>query len=186
MKLRVIARHGGPLTADAVFARNALRELELFLPMIFIFSRGSGVDGWIIALGCLWTLVFLLFPLFNAERLRAGDLIAGTLVVRNPKHILAPDLANDGVMALSEVRFTDEQLDAYGIKELQVLESVLRNNDRKTLTDVATRIRRRIAWNDGMETSDRAFLTAYYAALRARLERQVLFGRRRKDKFDRG
>ena len=48
------------------------------------------------------------------------------------------------------------------------------------------RIRRRIAWNDGMETSDRAFLTAYYAALRARLERQVLFGRRRKDKFDRG
>jgi len=184
MKLRVVARHGGPLTADAVFARNALRELELFLPMIFMFSRGSGVDGWIIALGCLWSLVFLLFPLFNAERLRAGDLIAGTLVVRNPRLILAPDLADDGVMALSEVRFTDEQLDAYGIKELQVLEAVLRNNDRKTLTDVATRIRRRIAWSNGVETSDRAFLTAYYAALRARLERQVLFGRRRKDKFD--
>ncbi|OYU71062.1 MAG: hypothetical protein CFE28_14330 [Alphaproteobacteria bacterium PA2] len=186
MKLRVIARHGGPLTADAVFARNALRELELFLPLTFMMARGNGVDGWVIALGCLWSLVFLLFPLFNAERLRAGDLIAGTLVVRNPKHLLAPDLANDGVLALSEVRFTDEQLDAYGIKELQVLERVLRIGDRKTLTDVATRIRRRIVWTGGTETSDRAFLAAYYAALRARLERQVLFGRRRKDKFDLG
>lgn len=184
MKLRVIARHGGPLTADAVFARNALRELELFLPLTFMLARGSGVDGWVIALGCLWSLVFLLFPLFNAERLRAGDLIAGTLVVRNPRHVLAPDLADDGVLALSELRFSEAQLDAYGIKELQVLEAVLRNNDRKTLTEVATRIRRRIAWTDGMETSDRAFLSAYYAALRARLERQVLFGRRRRDKFD--
>ena len=184
MKLRVIARHGGPLTAEAVFARNAMRELELFLPMTFMFSRGTGVDGWVIALGCLWSLVFLLFPLFNADRLRAGDLIAGTLVVRNPRQVLSPDLASDGVLALSEVRFSDEQLDAYGIKELQVLENVLRLNVRKTMTDVATRIRRRIAWTDGLEVSDRAFLTAYYAALRARLERQMLFGRRRKDKFD--
>jgi uncharacterized RDD family membrane protein YckC len=184
MKLRVIARNGGRLTADAVFARNALRELELFLPMGFLFSRGQGVDAWLISLGCLWSLVFLLFPLFNRDRLRAGDLIAGTMVVRAPRPLLLPDLARDGAGGLAELTFTQAQLDAYGIKELQVLENVLRGNDRKTLAEVARRIRVKIAWVDGAGTSDRAFLAAYYAALRGRLERQMLFGRRRKDKFD--
>jgi uncharacterized RDD family membrane protein YckC len=184
MKLRVIARNGGRLTADAVFARNALRELELFLPMGFLFARGQGVDAWLVSLGCLWSLVFLLFPLFNRDRLRAGDLIAGTMVVRAPRPLLLPDLARDGAGALSELSFTDAQLDAYGIKELQVLENVLRGNDRKTIAEVARRIRVKIAWTDGAETSDRAFLSAYYAGLRGRLERQMLFGRRRKDKFD--
>ena len=184
MKLRVIARGGGRLTADAVFARNALRELELFLPVTFMFARGQGVDGWIISLGCLWSLVFLLFPLFNKDRLRAGDLIAGTMVVRAPRQALLPDLAGDGVSALSELNFTSAQLDAYGIKELQVLENVLRNNDRKTIAEVARRIRTKIVWIDGEAVSDRAFLSGYYAALRGRLERQMLLGRRRKDKFD--
>ena len=186
MKLRVIARSGGRLTADAVFGRNALRELELFLPLSFMFSRGQGVDGWIIALGCLWSLVFLLFPLFNRDRLRAGDLIAGTMVVRAARPVLLPDLADDGINALSELNFNSTQLDAYGIKELHVLETVLRSNDRKTIADVARRIRTKIAWADGEVASDRAFLTGYYAALRGRLERQMLLGKRRKDKFDKG
>jgi len=186
MKLRVIARNGGRLTADAVFARNALRELELFLPMGFLFARGEGVDAWLVSLGCLWSLIFLLFPLFNRDRLRAGDLIAGTMVVRAPRPLLLPDLARDGAVALTELTFSEVQLDAYGIKELQVLENVLRGNDRKTIAEVARRIRTKIAWTDGAATSDRAFLAAYYAALRGRLERQMLFGRRRKDKFDKG
>jgi uncharacterized RDD family membrane protein YckC len=186
MKLRVIARNGGRLTADAVFGRNAMRELELYLPMIFMLSRGQGVDAWVISLGCLWSLVFLLFPLFNRDHLRAGDLIAGTMVVRAPRPILAPDLSRDGAVALNELHFTDAQLSAYGIKELQVLESVLRSNDRKTLAEVARRIRGKIGWIDEVGVSDRAFLTGYYAALRGRLERQMLFGRRRADKFDAG
>ncbi|HEX5379966.1 MAG TPA: RDD family protein [Phenylobacterium sp.] len=186
MKLRVIARNGGRLTADAVFARNALRELELFLPMSFLFSRGQGVDAWLVSLGSLWSLVFLLFPLFNRDRLRAGDLIAGTMVVRAPRPLLLPDLARDGVSALPELAFTSQQLDAYGIKELQVLENVLRTNDRKTVAEVAGRIRAKIGWTDAVGVSDRAFLAAYYAGLRGRLERQMLFGRRRKDKFDKG
>ena len=33
--------------------------------------------------------------------------------------------------------------------------------------------------------TDAAFLTAYYTALRERLEKRLLFGHRRKDKFDR-
>ena len=184
MKLRVIARNGGRLTADAVFARNALRELELFLPLGFLASGGEGVDGWVTSLGLLWSLVFLLFPLFNRDRLRAGDLIAGTMVVRAPKVVLAPDLAREGVSTLAELSFTSPQLDAYGIKELQVLENVLRGSDRRTQAEVAKRIRARIGWTGGEATSDRAFLQAYYAALRGRLERQMLFGRRRADKFD--
>lgn len=186
MGLRVIARDGGALTADAVFGRNALRELELFLPMTFLLSRGAGVDAWIISLGCLWSLIFLLFPLFNRDHLRAGDLIAGTLVVRAPKTVLAPDLARDGELALSELSFTDAQLSAYGIKELQVLEQVLRGGDRRTQREVTQRIQAKIEWVDPIGVSDRAFLTGYYAALRGRLERQMLFGRRRKDKFDQG
>jgi uncharacterized RDD family membrane protein YckC len=184
MKLRVIARNGGRLTADAVFARNALRELELFLPLGFLFAGGEGVDGWLKLLGSIWSLVFLLFPLFNRDRLRAGDLIAGTMVVRTPKPALLPDLARDGVGGFADLSFTSQQLDAYGIKELQVLENVLRGNDRRTQAEVAKRIRARIAWTGGDVASDRAFLSAYYAGLRGRLERQMLFGRRRKDKFD--
>lgn len=185
MKLRVIARNGGRLTADAVFARNALRELELFLPMTFLMAKGlAGVDAWMISLGCLWSLVFVLFPVFNRDSLRAGDLIAGTMVVRAPRPVLMPDLAPDGEAALTELSFGSDQLEAYGVKELQVLEAVLRNNDRKTIADVASRIRVKIGWSGGTEISDRAFLAGYYAALRGRLERRMLFGHRRKDKFD--
>ena len=37
-----------------------------------------------------WTLVFLFLPLFNQEKLRVGDLIAGTRVVMQPKVVLVP------------------------------------------------------------------------------------------------
>ena len=34
--LRVAMRDGSPLTANAVFVRNAMRELEVFLPLTFL------------------------------------------------------------------------------------------------------------------------------------------------------
>lgn len=182
MGLRVIARDGGRLTADAVFARNALRELEVFLPATFLFAKGAGVDGWLILLGVLWTGVFLLFPLFNRDRLRLGDLAAGTMVIQSPKRVLRPDLS--AAPAAGSLAFTTAQLDAYGVKELHVLEDVLRQGDRKTIAAVSERIRRKIGWTDVLEVSDVAFLSAYYAGLRGRLEGQLLFGKRRKDKFD--
>ena len=52
-----------------------------------------------------------------------------------------------------------------------------------TMAAVAERIRRRIGWT-GRE-DDGPFLDGYYAALRDRLERRLLFGHRRTDKFDR-
>jgi hypothetical protein len=67
-----------------------------------------------------------------------------------------------------------------------VQEDVLRRRDPKTMAAVAERIRGKIGWRAATGETDGDFLAAYYAALRARLESQLLFGRRRKDKFDKG
>jgi len=185
MGLRVISADGGPLSADAVFARNAMREVEVFLPLTFLLARGQGVDAALITLGVVWSGVFVLFPLFNRDRRRLGDLAAGTMVVKAPKTLLQPDLADTERAAARGFSFTPAQLDAYGIKELHVLEDVIRQGDRRAVADVAARIKAKIAWDGPTDIADRTFLNAYYAALRGRLETQMLFGRRRKDKFDR-
>ena len=185
MKIRVAARGKPRLTANAVFARNALREIEFFLPLSFLGSvGGNGVDGWLSALGLLWSCIFLFFPLFNKDRLRAGDLIAGTWVVQTPRPILAQDLASVDISGRERFAFTSKQIEAYGVKELHVLEDVLRAKDSDTLSDVASRIRKKIGWTQAGAETDTDFLNAYYAALRGRLETQLLLGVRRKDKFD--
>ena len=184
--LRVAARNGGRLTADAIFARNAMRELELYLPLSFLLVEGRNLDAWSNLAGLIWCGVFVLFPLFNRDRLRVGDLAAGTWVVRAPRRKLAPDLSYDAGAGHARFAFTTAQLDAYGGKELQVLEGVLRRYERKTLTAVAGRIRDKIGWTAGPDESDGEFLGAYYAALRGRLESRLLLGRRRLDKHDKG
>ena len=183
-KIRVASRTQARLSANAVFARNALREIEINLPLSFLFMSGDSVDGWIALLGLLWSGIFLFFPLFNKDRLRAGDLIAGTWVVRAPKPILANDLASEKVDLDSGYTFTPEQVEAYGVHELHVLENVIRANEQPTVMDVAARIRNKIKWDKGMSEVDLDFLKAYYAALRGRLETRLLFGVMRKDKFD--
>ena len=183
--VRVAARNGGRLTADAIFVRNALRELELYIPLGVLFAPTDMVGGWSKAAATVWCGVFALLPLFNKDRLRAGDILAGTWVVKIPDRRLLRDLAQGGVFETVGIRFTLEQLDAYGIKELQVLEHVLRKFDRKAVALVAARIREKIGYAQG-EGSDGAFLSAYYAALRQRLEARALLGRRRVDKHDKG
>ena len=59
-----------------------------------------------------------------------------------------------------------------------------RRRDARTMKDVARRIRRKIDWTAESYENDADFLAAYYAALRGRLEHRLLFGHRRKDKFD--
>lgn len=188
MGLRVAARDGGRLRFEAIFARNVLRELELFLPLSVMLARplsggGGDVDGWIYILGLLWCAVFVLLPLFNADKLRAGDLVAGTWVLRTPKQKLLRDMADDGAVHQPNFAFTPAQLDAYGVKELQVLEQVLRTVDKPTVRAVADRIAAKIGYARG-DASDLEFLRAYYHAIRGRLESRLLMGRRRKDKFD--
>jgi uncharacterized RDD family membrane protein YckC len=178
--IRVVARSGGRLTADAVIARNLLREIEFYLPLAFLFYEtaegAADVALWLTGLG--WTCFFLFFPFFNRDRLRIGDLLAGTWVIQAPKRKLGRELLRDRSEAPAGT-FTDEQLDAYGVFELQTLEQVLRLDNDESLASVSYAIRNKLGIGD-----NRAFLHAYYEALRARLERKLLFGRRRVDKWD--
>lgn len=186
MKIRVASRNGDRLTAPAVFARNAMRELEFFLPLSFFFSQGGDISGLIATLGLIWGCVFLFFPLFNKNNLRAGDLIGGTWVIQSPKPVLIADLVAPTSQPKSAegYKFSPNQLSAYGIHELHVLENVIRDNDLETVISVAKRIRKKIEWERGNRELDMSFLKAYYAALRKYLESQMMFGKRRIDKFD--
>lgn len=189
LKIRVAARGKARLSAASVFARNALREIGFFLPIGFLFGIGiGGVDGWMYLLASIWAGIFLLFPLFNKDRLRVGDLVAGTWVVRAPRPMLAADLVTtdrpENEALFAKFAFTPAQIDTYGIKELHVLEDVLRARDPEVLGDVASRIRTKIGWVWEAGERDSAFLQAYYTALRGRLESKMLMGVRRKDKFD--
>lgn len=185
LKLRVVARDGGRLTGGAILARNLMREVEVFLPLIFLLTASAEgfSNRWLGLLGFGWTAIFLFMPLFNRDRLRAGDLIAGTWVVENERPKIAPDLlaANDRE-AVDAYAFTPQELEAYGQFEIQRLEEVLHRNEPDTLTTVAGVIRRKVGRRD--DGDDRAFLEAYYAAARLHLERRLLFGQRKRDKFD--
>jgi uncharacterized RDD family membrane protein YckC len=182
--IRVVARSGDRLTADRVIARNMMREIEFYLPLSFLMvnlAEGTA-SGYATLAGLAWTLLFLFFPLFNKDRLRIGDLLAGTWVVNAPRRKLGADSLNaEGPQ--ERFRFSEAQLDVYGIYELQTLEQVLRDDQPDAIASVAATIRHKIGAAD--EGWDRDFLVAYYDAMRARMERGLLFGKRREDKFDR-
>lgn len=188
---RASAEGGGRLTTEAVIARNLVRDIELFMPVVFLGGAlATGADtelaGWA---GAGWFLIFVLFPFFNRDALRCGDVIAGTWVVETPRRKLEQALSlADGANGRStatgaEYRFSDAELAVYGEYELQVLERVLRDNRPEALADVGDTICRKIGWNSG-RGDERAFLEAYYTQLRARLEQGMRFGRRKADKFD--
>ncbi|WP_419901896.1 RDD family protein [Kiloniella sp.] len=214
--IKVVDRHGGQLKSDAVFARNLMRELEMFLPISILFSPfSSGSEGLINLLTIIWVGLFVCIPFFNKDRLRTGDMIAGTWVVKIPKTILMDDIAQENSAQISgksyidgneqaekeRYVFSDEQVDAYGIYELQTLEELLRKPAvaPKTIKEVADRIKSKISWVEPVDNSsssfywknhqgkihkDTEFLKAYYAALRRRLEAKMLFGKRRENKYD--
>ncbi|MEE2921655.1 MAG: RDD family protein [Pseudomonadota bacterium] len=183
--IRVASRDGGRLTANSVLARNFIREIEVGLPIQFLLMGGDRVQGWVALLGLIWSGIFLLFPIFNRDKMRVGDLIAGTWVIRNPKTKLMGDISSSTKTAAHErFAFTPAQADAYGIHELHVLEDVLRQSTQDVKAQVALRIRHKIGWQPEPGETDTAFLEAYYAALRRRLEQRMLLGDRKTDKFD--
>ena len=184
--LRVASRDGGRLTANAVLARNFTREIEVGLPIQFLLMGGDQLNAWMALFGLLWSGVFLFFPVFNKDKLRVGDLIAGTWVIKAPKVQLMGDIAQVSADAPRNAMFafTPAQADAYGIHELHVLEDVLRQSTADIKRQVAERIRTKIGWNVQTGETDLAFLEAYYAALRRSLEQRMLMGDRKTDKFD--
>ncbi|MBZ9991711.1 RDD family protein [Mesorhizobium sp. BH1-1-5] len=184
--IRVASRSGAGLTLDQVIARNLMREIEVFLPLSILAARASAdvADTLTTIFGLVWALLFSLFPLFNRDRLRIGDLLAGTWVVEAPKVALVEDLSLRKDPVAARFQFSPAQLDAYGIAELQKLEEVLRRDDYSALRAVAETIARKIGAR--VEPIDsKAFLTAYYGELRAHLERKLLLGNRKADKYAR-
>jgi uncharacterized RDD family membrane protein YckC len=195
-RLRVIAQDGGPLTGEMIVARNLLRDIEFFLPIVALMAPealvpGGRGPGTLLAIS--WLLVFLLFPLFNRRRLRCGDLVAGTIVVREPESTLLFDVAETRKLTSIPSKaptftFTTEQLSHYGIKELQVLEDLFRRReegrvDAQVFVDISGKVQKKIDWPSAERPTDHiAFLTAFYKAQRAHLERELLLGRRKESK----
>jgi uncharacterized RDD family membrane protein YckC len=185
MGLRVAARDGGRLTASMVFGRNVLREVELLLPLSFLAIGAVRPEAAPPALACVaWALGLALLPFLTRDRLRLGDVLAGTFVVKTPKRALRGDAAAAAERASTRIVFSDADLAVYGEKELHVLEEILRRNQGAAVREVADRIRRKIGWRAGPQEHDLDFLDAYYLALRGRLEQGLLYGRRRRSKTD--
>jgi len=147
---------------------------------------GDQFGAWMALFGLIWSGVFLLFPIFNKDKMRVGDLIAGTWVIKAPKARLMDDITSSASRpeAMSRYGFTQAQTEAYGIHELHVLEDVLRQSTPEIKAQVAARIRAKISWTRTEGETDLAFLETYYAALRRRLEQRMLLGDRKADKFD--
>jgi len=216
-ELRVISRDGGPLTAEAVVARNLMRNLELQLPLLVLLAPDQMLPEapvWGRLIAAVWLLAFAFMPLFNRDRLRCGDLVAGTIVVKAPAAVLLGDLTERGVSRPAERRerpaarwspppstpafapepvaeefpFTRQQLDIYGIHELQVLEDLLRRDDQgvldgSILEEVCDKIKTKIGWpRERWDVQPRRFLDAFYRAQRGRLEQKMLFGQRQERK----
>lgn len=179
--LRVAARGGGRLTAEAVIARNLMRDVEVFMPIGFLLGGVAdwGVTGTAVL---IWLAVFVLFPFFNRDHLRAGDVIAGTWVVEAERHKLMEAMSLSRAAPAATYAFGEAELSVYGEHELQVLEGVLRQDNAEAQRQVMEAICRKIGWEPG-SGDERAFLEAFYAALRARLEQNMRFGKRKKDKY---
>ena len=79
-------------------------------------------------------------------------------------------------------RFGPDELAIYGEHELQVLESVLRADNPKAMTEVAEAICRKIGWEMG-SGDEREFLETFYQALRGHLEGGMRFGKRKANKY---
>ncbi|MEL6529983.1 MAG: RDD family protein [Pseudomonadota bacterium] len=185
--IRVAARDGGKLSPEAVIARNLLRDIELFMPLVFLMVAPSGDWGNYGYAGLGWLMVILAIPLLNKDALRAGDIIAGTWVVEAPRTKLADALSTQGAAkGTSELTgarydFGEAELAVYGERELQTLERVLREDQEDAISAVHDTICRKIGWDPGAG-DEKAFLEAFYAQLRAKLETDMRFGKRKADK----
>jgi uncharacterized RDD family membrane protein YckC len=184
--LKVIDRHGGPLLPAAVVTRNLTREIEIFLPLALfsgLGAAGHGISFWAEATYLGWIVLVSCLPFFNRDHLRAGDLIAGTMVISVSRRVLLGEL----VEGAAHFRFSRQQLEAYGAFELQVLEELLRRppsiETTSVLREVCAKVCHKINWAGPAPLADaREFLQAFYTAERAHLEREQLFGKFRADK----
>lgn len=184
--VRVISLDGRSLTPHQIVARNVMKEVEVFLPMATL--SGAAEMGWVMGLTLsAWMIGTLLVPVFSKLNQRLGDMVAGTVVVDNPKLQLLPDLSAQ--TALRGYEFRAEHLGIYGRYELQTLEAILRDPPkspemRQRVSEVAQMIRRRIGYDEEVSTArEWDFLLEFYRQQREFLESRNLFGDTRENKF---
>ncbi len=193
--LRVISGNGRSLTAYQVTVRNMMKEMEIFVPGLYLLAAPalSWQERLILV---VWITILLAVPLLNRRRMRLGDIIANTYVVEIPKPVLMPDLAS----AKPDIEqhgysFLPHHLDHYGRYELQTLETLLhvdtkrmdqraQYRHRQTLQKVTASIIKRIEFTETIpKGGEKGFLEAFYRTQRAYLENRKLFGDAREDKF---
>lgn len=190
-KIQVINRRGGKMTNAALMLRNLIREIEFSIPFLFIVFMDElmpDAPWYLILLALIWMVIFPLYPLFNAKRLRFGDLVAGTIVVHLPETLLLEDIAQTQQKS-PEYSFTEKQLSFYGSYELQTLENILQDLDleskrNQTLVSIYETIARKIGWRreHGQAVDEKEFLRAFYVAQRAHLEKNMLLGKKKEFK----
>ncbi|MBK9071542.1 MAG: RDD family protein [Myxococcales bacterium] len=208
MGIRVMDANGGRLELGAIMVRNLVRALEIWLP-VSLYLEASGAtprQGWVMAGFAAWGLGNAALPFFSRNRQRIGDLLAGTWVVEVPKAELLHDLSAAqahaqaqaqtqtrsayGVSPARTFHFADAHLAHYGEYELSVLEATLRRDPASpgyddALVTIANAIRAKIGFRDQVAPREALwFLQQFYAAQRATLEKRLLMGKRRKDKFN--
>jgi len=194
--LRAVSRDGRGLTVDAVFARNLLRDVELFIPALVLLAPETVMGTaptWVTVVAGLWAVMIALLPVLTRDNLRAGDLVGGTVVVMVPRALLVQDEAAPTSRAPSASQalvFTKAQLSLYGEHELETLATVMRKieegqADHHDQAHIARTIAAKIGYAGPEPTHEPArFLRAFYRQQRAALEKGLLFGKRKASKFD--
>lgn len=193
MGLRVLSRDGGKLTMESIVARNVMRDLEVFVPMAVAGGPEQlvGRSPWWISLPAIaWVFVVAILPVLTRDRVRAGDLVGGTLVVRIPKATLLRDEAEQD--RPPEILFEREHFAVYGEHELETLATLLREIETgrarpEDLRLVAETIAKKVGF-EGHEPSTRSelFLREFYRQQRSELEKKLVLGRRKASKHERG
>ena len=161
--IRVAARDGQRLSADRVIARNLLRDIEVFYPIVMLGSAAGHHESAQAWASAGWFLLFGLFLCFNRDHLRAGDLIAGTWVVETPRRKLEATVAEAAapLAGPTAYRFGEAELSVYGEYELQTLERILRDARPEAMEATAAAICGKIGWHAPTGHEVPAFLEAY-------------------------
>ena len=189
--IRVVSRDGKALTAPALIARNLFRDIELFFPIGLLLSPRSitTMPNWVWIPMVIWVIVMIAFPFMNHDRLRLGDFVGGTMVIRIPRPELLSDKARQTDLRQSEIMFLPQHLSTYGEYELETLAGILRKTDEgKADNDDLRVIAKTIAQKIGYEGRDPfsqplTFLRLFYTAQRNALEKKLLFGKRKASKY---
>ncbi|MDR6100118.1 putative RDD family membrane protein YckC [Agrobacterium larrymoorei] len=186
--IRVVNVEGRRLTPHQIATRNLMKEVEIFTPVGLIFSEPP---VWLTWITLFWLVTVVAVILSSNRRQRLGDLMAGTLVIENPRSVLLPDLAAaPSAIKASQAgfEFRPEHLDVYGSYELQTLEDLLRDPTTrlrdKQILEITQAIIKKIGYREGVTRGkELEFLNAFYIAQREHLETLRLFGKRRENKF---